>query len=222
MQRGLIEYKREKSNNSKKIGSATASGREEWGLAVANSDQPAAPAATTIERTSANSSLHLPCLPSFAFPSSSSPSPFPSPPLSLPPISSSSPHHPLPRVCPSSPPSLWLYLSFILKSHSRAMRNTLRSCPTNMSKAMLIVQPPHRHRRSRSLHSQFPHVQLPPPVCDTGTHRAVSPSSPYFFMISPSRFSHSISTFIYPHQGLWGWLLRYGLALRLAWGATPQ
>src|SRR5713226_7220172 len=36
----MIEYKREKSNECKKLGSATASGREEWGLAVAKPDEP--------------------------------------------------------------------------------------------------------------------------------------------------------------------------------------
>jgi len=38
MQREMIEDKREKSNDSKKLGSATASGSEEWGLAVAKFD----------------------------------------------------------------------------------------------------------------------------------------------------------------------------------------
>ena len=45
---------------------------------------------------------------------------------------------------------------------------------------------------------------------------------PYLIAANPSRFSHSLSAFIYPHQGLRGWLLWYGLALRLAWGATPN
>jgi hypothetical protein len=58
--------------------------------------------------------------------------------------------------------------SFILKSHSRAMHNTLRSCPTNMSnKAMLKLL--YRHRKSRSPHSQFRHLTSPPLACGTGT-----------------------------------------------------
>jgi hypothetical protein len=162
------------------------------------------------ERARILPSSYLPCLfPSFPFPSRS-PSPFPfpfsfsfPPPLSpfhhsFPLSTTISPHFTssptlsptlssLPCVCPSSPPSLWLYLSFFLKSHSRAMRNLLRSCPTNMSnKAMLIVQPPYPLRRSRSPRSQFPHSPSPPQVCDTETRRAVSPSSD----LSAFQFDH--------------------------------
>jgi hypothetical protein len=49
----------------------------------------------------------------------------------------------------------------------------------------------------------------------------VRPSScPYFIVINRSRFSHSLTAFISPHQGLWGQLLWYGLALQLEWGGA--
>jgi hypothetical protein len=175
----------------------------------------------------------LPCL--FPFPPHPC-LPFPPPPPS---ISSSLPHylsplfpvipslppssHPswsrahAPLVVPLTPPSHWLFLPFFLKSHSRAMRNILRSCPHNMSnKAMLIVQLPYRQRRSRSPHTQFPLSTRPPRVCDTETHRAVCHSPD--FVPFPSRtdqrfFSRSLNTFLYPRQGLRRWFLWYGLAL---------
>jgi hypothetical protein len=61
----------------------------------------------------------------------------------------------------------------------------------------------------------------------TGAERAVYRSRNSLIQHHPYRSAirertELLSTFLYPRQGLRGWLLWYGLALRLAWGATPQ
>ena len=89
---------------------------------------------------------------------------------------------------PSSSSSLWLFLLFFLKSHSKAMRNIHRSCPSNMSNRAMLIVPipiPSRHQRNTSRHSQFPLSTSPLRVCDTETHRAVRPS-PLPRPVSPS------------------------------------
>jgi hypothetical protein len=51
---------------------------------------------------------------------------------------------------------------------------------------------------------------------------------PFSFQLDhdhPFTLSHSLCTFVYPRQGIWGWLLWYGqgrLALQLAWALPPN
>jgi hypothetical protein len=119
MEREVIEYKREKSNECKKLGSATASGREEWGLAVAKLERPnkARPACIRGHDNRASEReffppLALPCLPSFFLPSfPSSPFPFPFPSSPLPPSHHSFPLSPIISPPPHPPP---LYAPLVL------------------------------------------------------------------------------------------------------------
>jgi hypothetical protein len=109
--------------------------------------------------------------------------------------------------------------SFILKSHSRAMRNTLRSCPTNMSnKAMLIVQ------LLPAPKEWFTALAIPASnITPTGVRygNAQSCSS---LLLSLIHRDQPFTLFTQPHcvHFLPSRLLWYGLALQLAWGATHQ
>ena len=187
--------------------------------------------------------LALPCfsLPSF-LPSFPLPFPFPFPfflflflhPLLLPSITFFlfPPPSPLPHIPPHVPPCMPLYLPRSGSTSPSTTNRTAGQCATHSEH----VQPTcptrpcsssnyhtgtegavHRTRNSGIYHHshwrairECPELFVPPLSC------------PYFIVINPSRFPHSLSAFIYPRQGLWGWLLWYGLALRLAWGATPQ
>jgi hypothetical protein len=65
-------------------------------------------------------------------------------------------------------------------------------------------------------------------ITDTGMQYGNAQSCPSFLLssypTSDQNFapSHSLSTLLYPHQGLRGRRLWYGLAVRLAWPPTPQ
>jgi hypothetical protein len=215
-----------RATNCEKLGSATASGREEWGLAVAKLERPNK--ARPRPRQSSERARILPstCLALPSFPSLF-PSPFPFPFIPSSSLSSSFPHH-LPS--PTSPP---LYAPLVLpRSGSTSPSSSNRTagqcathsdhvqptCPTRPCSSSNQQHPGaegavHRTRNSGFYH--HPHRR----AIRERPELFVPPTS---FVINPSRFSHSLRSFVHPRQGLWGWLLWYGLALRLAWGATPQ